>query len=291
MAHAHRTPSTSDGKRLAGRTLRNIAIAALACAAAVTAAVAYLDGSAQSRPPGITVQRQQQGLAAGRALTVGHGADRAVRLPEVTLGVMADATGASALAGLQQGYYSQQLGGHVQLNVSSYGSGEAEAAALSAGQLDAAYIQPRDAYTAWQRSGHKLRIVSGATSDRHGTTATCVLVISTKFLTTHAAEARELLQAQVRATQLIDTNQALAITAARTELVALLGHKVTSRQLMTSIARLAFTNNPLGASVLDQASRAAASTGQPPPQSVTGLIDVTLLNQILHTSGQVPVPA
>jgi NitT/TauT family transport system substrate-binding protein len=86
------------------------------------------------------------------------------RGPVVRLGVTADAADATGLAGVQLGYFAQDLGGDVHLTVVGYTSAAAEAAALEAGQLDAAYIDPVAALTAWRATRGGLRIVSGAGS-------------------------------------------------------------------------------------------------------------------------------
>jgi NitT/TauT family transport system substrate-binding protein len=84
------------------------------------------------------------------------------RGPVVRLGLMVSAADASGLAGVRMGYFGQQLGGGVSLHVVPFGSGAGEAAALEAGQLDAAYVDPVAAVAAWQATGGKLRIVAGA---------------------------------------------------------------------------------------------------------------------------------
>jgi NitT/TauT family transport system substrate-binding protein len=86
------------------------------------------------------------------------------RGPVVRLGVLADAADATGLAGVQLGYFAQDVGGGVHLNVVGYTSAAAEAAALGAGQLDAAYIDPVAALTAWRATGGGVRVVSGAGS-------------------------------------------------------------------------------------------------------------------------------
>ena len=86
------------------------------------------------------------------------------RGPVVRLGVLADAPDATGLAAVQLGYFAEDLGDGVHLNVVGYTSAAAEAAALEAGQLDAAYIDPVAALTAWRVTGDGVRIISGAGS-------------------------------------------------------------------------------------------------------------------------------
>jgi ABC-type nitrate/sulfonate/bicarbonate transport system substrate-binding protein len=280
--------ATSTSSRLRRRLRPRQAAVAAAAAAAV--ALAGSGCSSTAKIPTVAGQHRQQGLAAGRALAVGHGPDRIVRLPQVRLGLIPDATDAAALAGLQLGYFSQQLGGHEQLDLRSYASGQAEAAALASGALDAAYIDPVAAIAAWQASARNIRIMSGASSNNHGTRASTVLVMSQKFLTAHPTQVEALLQAQVRANGLINTNEILARSAASTELATLLGRRPSPRHLAQDLAGLTFTNNPLSASVIDQARHAATAAGHAPGQHLKDIFDLAMLNQILRTSGETAVP-
>ena len=87
--------------------------------------------------------------------------------PHVTLrlGLLANITHASALVGLNKGFFTKNLGSGVTLKTSIFSSGTEETTALLAGQLDAAYVGPNPAINAWQKSGGKaIKIISGAAS-------------------------------------------------------------------------------------------------------------------------------
>lgn len=130
------------------------------------------------------------------------------RGPVVRLGVLADAADATGLAGVQLGYFAQDLGGDVHLNVVGYTSAAAEASALEAGQLDAAYIDPVAALTAWRATSGGVRIVSGVGSGGAD------LVVAGRI-----TSAAQLAGQQVAAPA--DTAQAVALTSwLRTEGVA-----------------------------------------------------------------------
>ncbi len=91
--------------------------------------------------------------------------------PHVTLrlGLLANITHASALVGLNKGYFTKNLGSGVTLKTSIFSSGTEETTALLAGQLDAAYVGPNPAINAWQKSGGKaIKIISGAASGGAG---------------------------------------------------------------------------------------------------------------------------
>jgi NitT/TauT family transport system substrate-binding protein len=81
----------------------------------------------------------------------------------VRLGLLANITHAPALIGIQQGFFSKNLGSAGKLTTTVYNAGTQETTAILAGQIDAAYVGPNPAITAFQKSGGTaIKIVSGA---------------------------------------------------------------------------------------------------------------------------------
>ncbi len=80
------------------------------------------------------------------------------------LGYLTNLTHAAALVGLQQGILARSLGSNVTLQTSTFNAGPAEVTALLAGSLDAAYMGPNSAITAYSQGQKSIRIISGATS-------------------------------------------------------------------------------------------------------------------------------
>ena len=81
----------------------------------------------------------------------------------VRLGLLANITHASALVGIQQGFFTKNLGSGGKLATTVYNSGTQETTAILAGQLDAAYVGPNPAINAFQKSGGTaIKIISGA---------------------------------------------------------------------------------------------------------------------------------
>ncbi len=74
----------------------------------------------------------------------------------------------SALVGIQQGIFTKNLPSNVTLQTSSYNAGPAEVTALLAGSLDAGYMGPNSAITAYSQGHGAIRIISGATSAGRG---------------------------------------------------------------------------------------------------------------------------
>ena len=109
-------------------------------------------------------------LAAGcgsSAASSGSGSSNSGSSQHVTLrlGLLANITHASALVGLNKGFFTKNLGSGVTLKTSIFSSGTEETTALLAGQLDAAYVGPNPAINAWQKSsGKAIKIISGAAS-------------------------------------------------------------------------------------------------------------------------------
>ena len=84
--------------------------------------------------------------------------------PTLRLGYLVNLTHADAMVGIGEGYFSKYLG-RTQLQVSTFNAGPAEVDALDEGALDAAYMGPSSAITAYEQSGGRaLEVISGATS-------------------------------------------------------------------------------------------------------------------------------
>jgi NitT/TauT family transport system substrate-binding protein len=81
----------------------------------------------------------------------------------VRLGFLTNITHASALVGLKEGYFAQDLGSAGIVKPTAFSTGTEETTALLAGQLDAAYVGPNPAINAWQKSGGAaIKVISGA---------------------------------------------------------------------------------------------------------------------------------
>src|ERR1700691_1976824 len=80
----------------------------------------------------------------------------------VRLGYLANITHAPALIAVKNGYFTKALGSAGTLKTTVYSTGTEESTAILSGQLDAAYVGPNPAITAWQKSnGAAIKIISG----------------------------------------------------------------------------------------------------------------------------------
>ena len=115
-------------------------------------------------PPTFTRLALSVALVAAMLTGCGHaattGSDAKVTL---RLGYLTRVTHASALVGIDRGLFLKNLGPGVTFTPQPFEQGTAEATALLAGQIDAAYVGPNPAFNAWQKSGGTaIRIVSGS---------------------------------------------------------------------------------------------------------------------------------
>jgi NitT/TauT family transport system substrate-binding protein len=130
---------------------------ALGAAAGIAAAAAACSSSKSSgtdaKPAAATTA-----ASSGSAGSAGNAAS------ELRLGYFANVTHATAVVGVAHGDFAKALG-TTKLTTQIYNAGPAEMTALLGGQLDAAYVGPSAALSAFVQShGEALKIVAGATT-------------------------------------------------------------------------------------------------------------------------------
>jgi NitT/TauT family transport system substrate-binding protein len=96
--------------------------------------------------------------SSGSTGTSGAGASAPVT---VRLGFLSNITHAPALIALKEGFFTKALGSAGTLKATAFSAGTEETTALLSGQLDAAYVGPNPAITAWQKDAN-IQIISGA---------------------------------------------------------------------------------------------------------------------------------
>src|SRR5439155_9267578 len=78
----------------------------------------------------------------------------------VRLGFLSNITHAPALTAMKEGFFTKALGSAGTLKATAFSAGTEETTAILSGQLDAAYVGPNPAITAWQKSSD-IQIISG----------------------------------------------------------------------------------------------------------------------------------
>jgi NitT/TauT family transport system substrate-binding protein len=100
----------------------------------------------------------------GRGAASSPPAQPASNIPvTVRVGYLPQLTQATAVVGFQNGYFAKESGG-VTIQPVTFSSASQEVSALTSGSIDAAYIDPNSAVSAYESSNGGVKIISGATS-------------------------------------------------------------------------------------------------------------------------------
>jgi NitT/TauT family transport system substrate-binding protein len=136
-----------------------------ALAAAAAAAIVLAGCSSAAKPASPVAQKANKARAGGAVgLATAPPVVTARHRHALRLGFVASIPEAIALVGVRNGYFQVALGTGTTLDAIPYPTPAAEAAALAAGQLDAAYIDPIAAVHAWQATRGAITIIAGAAS-------------------------------------------------------------------------------------------------------------------------------
>ena len=114
---------------------------------------------------------------------------------------------------------------------------------------------------------------------------TTLLVVTQSFLSAHPAIVSDLIKAQVQANNFIKSNPTAAEADANAELASYTGKPLKPSLVAAAFKEITFTNDPDESSLAAGAAQ-AASLGLLKPVSLTGIFDLTLLNQELAAAGQ-----
>jgi len=252
---------------------------------AAAGALALITGC--SSPAKHTASGQVQTGAGGPALIQAAGsAEAAASARTVRLGFVPEVQDGIALAGLEQKLFREDLGAGVGLDAVPYSSSSAEAPALTAGRLDAAYLDPVIAVGVWQATHGGVRIIAGASST--GGAAAAVLVVTRKFLAAHPSEVQGLLKGQIQAAELLTVTPKSGDAAVGAELRSL-GKGLKPHELASELAHVRFTNDPLASSVAAEVRRSIAGGKLAQVTRLALIYDVAPLNKLVRAAGLQPV--
>jgi NitT/TauT family transport system substrate-binding protein len=114
---------------------------------------------------------------------------------------------------------------------------------------------------------------------------TTLLVVTQSFLTAHPAIVADLLNAQVQANDFIKSNPTAAQADANAELASFTGKALSASIVAAAFKEITFTNDPDASSLTSDASQ-AVSLGLLKPVNLSGIFDLTPLNQALSAAGE-----
>jgi NitT/TauT family transport system substrate-binding protein len=114
-----------------------------------------------------------------------------------------------------------------------------------------------------------------------GKYVTTHLVVRRAFLGNHMDEVRNLLRAHIKVTQLIQTNPAAAMTILNEQIRKETGRALAPEVIERSLERIQLTWDPIASSLYEDARAAHEIHFLRQQPDLTGIYDLTLLNQVL----------
>ena len=153
-----------------------------------------------------------------------------------------------------------------------------------AGQIDGAWVPEPWGTRLVQEGGGKV-LLDERTLWPDGRFVTTHLVVRTKFLKEHPDTVRRLVEGQVQANELVNSNAAEAQRLVNQAIATTTGKGVPGAVLQASWRNLEFTNDPIAPSLTASADHATA-VGLLEKVNLKGIYDLSILNQVLKTANQ-----
>jgi NitT/TauT family transport system substrate-binding protein len=153
-----------------------------------------------------------------------------------------------------------------------------------AGQIDGAWVPEAWATRLVVDGGGKL-LVDERDLWPGGRFATTLLVVRTDFLRQHPAVVRRLLEGEVAAEDFINHQPTEAQRAVNDAIGAITGKRLADEVVSQAWTRLTFTDDPVAGSLRESADH-AHQVGLLPKVDLKGLLDLSLLNQVLVAKGR-----
>jgi NitT/TauT family transport system substrate-binding protein len=186
----------------------------------------------------------------------------------------------------QQGFKTDTQGGG---DVSILPQANATAVtAFQTGAIDGGWEPEPYASQMVQAGGHVL--VDERSLWPGGKFATTVLAVRKAFLKDHPDVVKALIEGQVQANDFVTKNPQQAQTDAASEIAAISGKAPSTKVVTAAWPELTFTDDPVASSIQTAADHALAVGTITKKQDLTGLVDVSVLNQVLSAAGEPPVP-
>lgn len=153
-----------------------------------------------------------------------------------------------------------------------------------AGQIDGAWVpEPWATRLVQEGGGHVL--VDERSLWPGGQFVTTLLVVRTDFMNQHPTVVKELLQAQMRATDYLLQNPADAQTTVNQAIADITTKKLADGVIAAAWKNLTFTNDPIASSLKTSADH-ANQLGLLANKNLVGIFDLNLLNQDLVAAGR-----
>jgi NitT/TauT family transport system substrate-binding protein len=158
---------------------------------------------------------------------------------------------------------------------------------FTSGQIDGAWVPEPWATRLIQEGGGKV-LVDEATLWPAGKYVTTHLIVRTDYLVAHPDIVRALLAGLIEANDLVNTDPAKAQLLTNQGIKKITGKTVADKVITAAWPNLTFTVDPIASSLKGSADH-ATKVGLLDAVDLTGIYDLTLLNELLQAAGKPPV--
>ena len=156
--------------------------------------------------------------------------------------------------------------------------------AFETGAIDGAWL-PEPWATRLILEAHGTVLVNEKDLWPGGQFATTVLLVRTDYLAAHPDVIKALLQGELQANDLANTDPAQAQMLTNQGIAAISGTKLSDAVIQAAWKNLVFTPDPIASSIKTSADN-AVSIGLLKAVNLTGITDLTILNGLLTASGK-----
>jgi NitT/TauT family transport system substrate-binding protein len=160
-----------------------------------------------------------------------------------------------------------------------------------AGQIDGAWVpEPWATRLILEGGGHVLVDERDLWTDTDGQYVTTHVIVRTEFLQDHPDIVKAVLAGLLDSIDAIEADPAAAQQTVNDQIEQITGKRPSDEVTAKSFENLTFTADPIAASLQKSADDAIA-VGLLDPVDLTGIYDLTLLNELLEARGKPPIAA
>ena len=152
-------------------------------------------------------------------------------------------------------------------------------------QIDGAWVPEPWGETLIKEGGGKLFIDERDLWPPEGKFVTVNIIVRPDYLQNNPEVIKKLLEAHIDVTNWINSNKAAAIEPFNIELQKLTGKMLTEDILNASLSRIEFTYDPIRLSLFQDANDAYNMGFLPQQPDLSGIYDLTILDQVLQEKG------
>ena len=158
-----------------------------------------------------------------------------------------------------------------------------------AGQIDGAWVpEPWATRLILEGGGHVLVDERDLWPDTNGEYVTTHVIVRTEYLEEHPDIVKAVIAGLLDAIDAIESDPATAQATVIDQIEEITAQRPSEDVTATSFSNLTFTADPIGAS-LEKSADDAVAVGLLEPVDLTGIYDLTLLDEVLEARGQPPI--